>query len=90
MGFAGSEKGGERPRLAGARIPREEGQGEGKLEDREGERGAAAGPGALRPGESRGAGPGAEVRAGPQEQGLERGAQGGRWTQGRAGVWGRV
>ena len=39
----------------------EEEQGEGKLEDREGERGAAAGPGPLRPGESRGAGPAAEM-----------------------------
>ncbi|MEJ1281014.1 hypothetical protein NN561_011961 [Cricetulus griseus] len=61
------ERGGARPRPAGARIPREEGQGEGKLEDREGERGTAARPGALRPGESRGAGPGAEpVRLRPR------------------------
>lgn len=63
---------GRDPGQAGAWIPVEEEQGEGKLEDREGERGAAAGPGALRPGESRGAGPAAEVRAGPQDPGLVR------------------
>ena len=63
---------GRDPGRAGAWIPVEEEQGEGKLEDREGERGAAAGPGPLRPGESRGAGPAAEVRPGPHDRGLAR------------------